>query len=169
MSTPGLVIVFGVAIVLLCGCAVGGVDEADNEGGVRQTAPAEVSVSAEPGTSSPTPTSHTPRIDASNPAPYIAGVVWADTTAGPSLQISPTNSGRYTVADAAMDDAWAEVLALEPVADTQTMRDQFDCHWRFARLTEPEKPTWNLEPERPVVTEQEMIAARCNPGMPEEQ
>jgi hypothetical protein len=47
------------------------------------------------------------------------------------------------------------------------MRAQFDCHWRFARIVEPDKPSWNLEPWRPVVTESEMVDARCNPGGPE--
>ena len=37
----------------------------------------------------------------------------------------------------------------------------------FARIAEPDKPSWNLEPWRPVVTESEMVDSRCNPGGPE--
>lgn len=67
-----------------------------------------------------------------------------------------------------MDQAWAEVLALAPRADTPGMKAQFDCHWNYARAIDPDKTSWNLEPNRPVLTEQEMISARCNPGAPEE-
>lgn len=88
---------------------------------------------------------------------------------GPSFQIEPTQAGRYTTAGAAMAAAWAEVLAIDPGADTPSMKAQFDCHWVFARAVEPEKPTWNLEPARPAVSGTEMIRARCNPGFAEEE
>ncbi|MGB3707629.1 DUF2599 domain-containing protein [Gordonia sp. (in: high G+C Gram-positive bacteria)] len=102
------------------------------------------------------------------PPPYIASATWADTAVGPSLQIAPTINGRRVQSPTAGTEAWREVLALDPSADTPGMKAQFDCHWTFARLVEPNKPTWNLEPNRPVVTPEEMIASRCNPGMPEE-
>lgn len=102
------------------------------------------------------------------PPPYIASATWADTAVGPSLQIAPTTNGRRVQSPTAGTEAWREVLALDPGADTPGMKAQFDCHWTFARLVEPNKPTWNLEPNRPVVTPEEMIASRCNPGMPEE-
>ena len=102
------------------------------------------------------------------PAPFVDHVVWAQTEVGPSLQIYPTASGRRTEDPAAMDQAWAEVLALAPRADTPGMKAQFDCHWNYARAIDPDKTSWNLEPNRPVLTEQEMISARCNPGAPEE-
>ncbi|MGB3604149.1 MAG: DUF2599 domain-containing protein [Gordonia sp. (in: high G+C Gram-positive bacteria)] len=102
------------------------------------------------------------------PPPYIASATWADTAVGPSLQIAPTINGRRVQSPTAGTEAWREVLALDPGADTPGMKAQFDCHWTFARLVEPNKPTWNLEPNRPVVTPEEMIASRCNPGMPEE-
>ena len=69
---------------------------------------------------------------------------------------------------ASADEAWAEVLVLSPDADTAGMRAQFICHWRFAELAQPGKPSWNLEPWRPVVDDAEMVASRCNPGGPEE-
>ncbi|MDL9936139.1 DUF2599 domain-containing protein [Gordonia sp. ABSL1-1] len=100
--------------------------------------------------------------------PYIDHVAWAQTEVGPSLQVYPTTSGRHTTDPAAMNVAWAEVVALDASAESPGMRAQFDCHWRFARIVDPEKASWNLEPERPVVDEQEMISARCNPGFAEE-
>ena len=48
------------------------------------------------------------------------------------------------------------------------MRAQFVCHWRFAEIAEPGKTSWNLEPWRPVVDDQAMVDAGCNPGGGEE-
>lgn len=100
--------------------------------------------------------------------PFIERVEWTDTEVGPSLSVFPTTSGRYTQDPTAMAAAWREVVALDAGADTPGMQAQFDCHWRFARIVEPEKPSWNLEPGRPVVSEEDMIGARCNPGFAEE-
>jgi hypothetical protein len=44
------------------------------------------------------------------------------------------------------------------------MHDQFLCHWTFARLADPEKRSWNLEPWRAAVGYQATVSARCNPG-----
>ncbi|MFW0785942.1 DUF2599 domain-containing protein [Gordonia sp. CPCC 206044] len=104
----------------------------------------------------------------SYPPPYVDHAEWVQTAVGPSLQIHPTQSGRRTEDPRGADVAWREVLAMDPDADTPGMRAQFDCHWTFARLVAPEKPSWNIEPSRPVVTEQEMVSTRCNPGAPEE-
>ncbi|NED61894.1 DUF2599 domain-containing protein [Streptomyces sp. SID10244] len=100
--------------------------------------------------------------------PYVDHVEWVQTAVGPSLQVHPTTSGRRTDDPRGADVAWHEVLTQAPDADTPGMRAQFDCHWQFARLVEPNKPSWNLEPSRPVVTDQVMIETRCNPGGPEE-
>ncbi|QHN27742.1 DUF2599 domain-containing protein [Gordonia pseudamarae] len=100
--------------------------------------------------------------------PYIDHLEWAETEVGPSLRIHPTVSGRNTDAPTAGDEAWSEILTLDPSAESPGMRAQFDCHWTFARLVDPDKTSWNLEPRRPVVTADEMIAARCNPGFAEE-
>ncbi|MDH3016028.1 DUF2599 domain-containing protein [Gordonia alkanivorans] len=100
--------------------------------------------------------------------PYIERVEWKDTEVGPSLSVFPTTSGRYTQDPSAMAAAWREVIGLDAGADTPGMQAQFDCHWRFARIVEPEKPSWNLEPGRPVVTEEDMVGSRCNPGFAEE-
>jgi hypothetical protein len=102
-------------------------------------------------------------------APFIDRVAWATTEQGPSLQVFPTESGRYVQGETDLDPAWAEVVALDPTADSPGMREQFACHWRFARIVAPDKTSWNLEPWRPVVTDAEMVASRCNPGGAEEQ
>nr|WP_244882496.1 DUF2599 domain-containing protein [Gordonia desulfuricans] len=109
-----------------------------------------------------------PATDAAHPPPYVDHVEWVQTAVGPSLQVHPTPAGRKTYSADGADVAWAEVLAADPGADTPGMRAQFDCHWTYARLVAPDKPSWNLEPRRPVVTQQEMAASRCNPGGPEE-
>ncbi|WP_342774305.1 DUF2599 domain-containing protein [Gordonia oryzae] len=109
-----------------------------------------------------------PTTDPVNLPPYIDHVQWVQTQVGPSLQIHPTSSGRKTTSDNGADVAWAEVLALAPNADTAGMRAQFDCHWTYARIVAPDKPSWNIEPDRPVVSQQEMINSMCNPGGPEE-
>lgn len=100
---------------------------------------------------------------------YVERTEW--TTAGNlvSLRVYPTDAGRRASAgffDA--DSAWAQVLATTPEADTEGMREQFVCHWRFAEMVQPGKVSWNLEPSRPVVNGAEMIESRCNPGAGEE-
>ncbi|MFZ2510921.1 MAG: DUF2599 domain-containing protein, partial [Gordonia sp. (in: high G+C Gram-positive bacteria)] len=112
-------------------------------------------------------TTRTP-VPPSLPPPYVESVEWVQTEVGPSLQIHPTRAGRTVTGDTVADTAWAEVLALAPDGDTPGMRAQFDCHWTFARLVDPEKTSWNLEPDRPVVSNEDMVAYRCNPGFAEE-
>ncbi|EGD55391.1 DUF2599 domain-containing protein [Gordonia neofelifaecis] len=141
---------------VLAGCSGGGSDSA----AASSSAPMPVT-STTLGSSDLTPT---PVL----PPPYIASATWAETEVGPSLQIAPTPNGRKVSSPTAGDEAWREVLRIEPNADTPGMKAQFDCHWTFARIVQPDKPTWNIEPNRPVVTPDEMIATRCNPGAPEE-
>ena len=64
------------------------------------------------------------------------------------------------------DEAWAEVLALAPDADTPGMRDQFLCHWQFAEFVEPGKTSWNLEPWRPVVDDARWSPPAAIPAAP---
>ncbi len=107
------------------------------------------------------------------PPPYISHTEWVDTAVGPSLQVYPTAAGRRVTAPQAQVQAWREVVASSAPygrfsAQSPGMHAQFDCHWVWARAVAPDKPSWNLEPLRPVVGEDEMVAARCNPGGPEE-
>ena len=99
--------------------------------------------------------------------PLIDHVHWGSTDKGAQLQVFPTEAGRTDKSDAAPARAWAEILADAPNANTPGMYDQFLCHWDFARLVEPDKPSWNLEPWRPAVGYQATVAASCNPGGPE--
>nr|WP_245569651.1 DUF2599 domain-containing protein [Gordonia shandongensis] len=142
-----------------------GTDAADDVTAPTTRASASESV---PPTSNPAASSATPSTTPVLPPPYIASLSWVQTEVGPSLQIVPTRNGRDVSSPTAGDEAWREVLDREPGADTPGMKEQFDCHWTFARLIDPEKPSWNLEPDRPVVSPDEMIATRCNPGGPEE-
>ncbi len=105
--------------------------------------------------------------------PFVDHTEWTRWGGGlTSLRVFPTPSGRAAASEpgtaASADEAWAEVLALSPDADTAGMRAQFICHWQFAELAQPGKASWNLEPWRPVVDDVEMVASRCNPGGPEE-
>ena len=105
--------------------------------------------------------------------PFIDHTAWTQWGGGlTSLRVFPTPSGRAAAREpgtaASADEAWAEVLALSPGADTAGMRAQFICHWQFAEVAQPGKASWNLEPWRPVVDDAEMVASGCNPGGPEE-
>jgi hypothetical protein len=103
--------------------------------------------------------------------PYIDHVQWAKWGDMSSLRVYPTESGRrasLVATTSAAGEAWAEVLTLSPDADMPGMRDQFMCHWELAELGQPGKVSWNLEPWRNVVSDEEMVDAHCNPGGTEE-
>jgi hypothetical protein len=104
--------------------------------------------------------------------PYVAQVEWAKWGDLSSLRVYPTDSARIAATQigttAQADEAWTEVLTLSPDADIPGMREQFMCHWSYAELAEPGKTSWNLEPWRPEVSGDEMVAAHCNPGGTEE-
>ena len=118
-----------------------------------------------------------PGTGVSSPAyspPFVDHTEWAQWGRDnlTSLRVYPTPAGRVAARQpgttAAADEAWAEVLAASPDADTAGMRAQFNCHWQFAEIAEPGKTSWNLEPWRPVVDDSQMFASRCNPGGSEE-
>jgi len=97
-------------------------------------------------------------------SPLIDHVEWITNSAGRQLQIFPTAAGRHDFFAGARDRAWHEVLAHAPTADTPGMRDQLYCHWDWAPLVQPDKPTWDLEPWRPDVGYDATVQALCNPG-----
>lgn len=99
--------------------------------------------------------------------PLIDHVSWTENIDGPRLLVVPTQAGRKTTAPGTDELAWQEVRALDADADAPGMRDQFLCHWVWARMVAPDKPSWNLEPWRPDVGYQATVAANCNPGGPE--
>jgi hypothetical protein len=105
--------------------------------------------------------------------PFVDHVEWVQWGNGPSLRVYPTPSARAAArqlgaGSADADEAWTEVLAKAPGADTPGMRAQFICHWQVAEFAEPGKTSWNLEPWRPVVDDATMLGAGCNPGGSEE-
>lgn len=112
-------------------------------------------------------TSPTPTVDPFAGQPLIDNTVWTDTIDGPRLLVHPTPAGRQTTYPGSDERAWQEVLTQAPDADSPGMRDQFLCHWVWARLVQPNKPSWNLEPWRPDVGYQATVDAHCNPGGPE--
>ncbi|MGV0740799.1 DUF2599 domain-containing protein [Mycolicibacterium sp. XJ870] len=103
---------------------------------------------------------------------FVDHVEWAKWGDLSSLRIYPTDTARQLArqpgTSVQAEDAWAQVLALAPDADIPGMRDQFICHWTFAELAEPGKSSWNVEPWRPEVPTDVMVAAGCNPGGTEE-
>ncbi|WP_301123717.1 DUF2599 domain-containing protein [Mycolicibacterium fortuitum] len=103
---------------------------------------------------------------------FVDHVEWAKWGDLSSLRVYPTDTARALTRQpgsaAQADQAWAEVLALSPDADLPGMREQFLCHWTFAELSEPGKTSWNLEPWRPEVSPELMLASGCNPGGSEE-
>ena len=104
--------------------------------------------------------------------PYVERVTWVSYDGLSTLRVYPTWAGRDVAddigkTDAQTDEAWGEVLALAPAADTPGMRSQILCHWHFAEFAQPGKTSWDLEPWRPPVDENTMLLAGCNPGGPE--
>lgn len=103
--------------------------------------------------------------------PFVDHTEWVHRGDLSSLRVYPTPAGREAagqVHNAQGDKAWTEVLALAPDADTPGMQAQFLCHWTYAEFAQPGKTSWNLEPWRPVVDDDTMVAAGCNPGGTEE-
>lgn len=106
------------------------------------------------------------------PPGYVDHTEWVSYGGRSSLRVYPTPSGRAAAlrldAGAQGEQAWREVLAGAPEADTPGMRDQFFCHWSYAEFARPGKTSWNLEPWRPVVDAVTMLESGCNPGAAEE-
>ncbi|WP_225730079.1 MULTISPECIES: DUF2599 domain-containing protein [unclassified Nocardia] len=96
--------------------------------------------------------------------PLIDHTTWTQDSDGRRLRVYPTIAGREDTWPGADERAWQEVLAMAPDADTPGMRDQFVCHWVWARMVMPNKESWNLEPWRPAVGYEATVAAQCNPG-----
>lgn len=165
-----------VAAVMLSGC-----------GAAEESAPVVIGSLEPAARAEPAPaqafTAATPTVPASTPkaiadptplapdqyadVPLIDHTEWTDAIDGRRLLVYPTTAGRADTYPTAGDRAWQEVVADSPEADTPGMRDQFRCHWEWARVVAPNKPSWNLEPWRPDVGYQETVNALCNPGGPE--
>ncbi|MFD8493712.1 DUF2599 domain-containing protein [Amycolatopsis sp. NPDC059657] len=94
----------------------------------------------------------------------IDHTAWLTDPKGPRLAVFPTEYGRTSAPASAWASAWNEVVALAPSANQQNMKDQFRCHYDFARATAPDKPSWNLEQWRPDVGYLATVLAQCNPS-----
>lgn len=90
---------------------------------------------------------------------YWVGTRWEDVgEGGESLVTSPSQCVR-DAGFVALNDAWQALIAIEPRANVEGMRDQLACHLIGA----PTKETWNLEPWRPAVGLRETMSNMCNP------
>ncbi|MEU4311649.1 DUF2599 domain-containing protein [Nocardia sp. NPDC024068] len=108
-----------------------------------------------------------PTVDPYAGMPLIERLEWTSNADGTRLMVHPTRAGRDTTFPGSDARAWQEVVRSDPAADTPGMWNQFRCHWDWARLIAPEKPSWNLEPWRPPVGYDATVDAACNPGGPE--
>lgn len=160
------------AALLLCATlllAISGC-ETDQPASVAATTldpPAVTTSIAATATSISTSSAATPTVDPYADQALIDHIEWTVAIDGPRLLVFPTPAGRHTTFPGSEDRAWQEVLAQSAAADTPGMRDQFVCHWHWARMVAPNKPSWNLEPWRPALDYQAIVQAGCNPGGPE--
>lgn len=140
------------------------------ETGTAPTAPPSTTTTISTTTGTHTtsrPVTTIPTVDPFADVPLIDHVEWVQAVDGPRLLVHPSNAGRRTTFPGSDERAWREILTASPDADTPGMRDQFVCHWVWARLVARDKPTWNLEPWRPNVGYDATVEAACNPGGPE--
>ncbi len=162
---------FGAAPLLSLVVAVSGCGAADHSepvaigpGPTQHTTTAPAPTTATAIAATPTPA---PAVDPFADAPLIDHTEWTDDADGRRLHVYPTAAGRADTVPTAVDRAWGEVVADAADADSPGMYDQFRCHWEWARLLRPDKPSWNLEPWRPAVGYDATVQAGCNPGGPE--
>lgn len=100
-------------------------------------------------------------VSATFAATAVRDATWRDLAGegGRSLAVEPATWARRGGL-AAEEAVWSALVAAEPEADAQNVRDQLTCHLIGAQ----DKATWNLEPWRPDVGLLETIAALCNPS-----
>ena len=99
--------------------------------------------------------------------PFVARAQWVRGSGGRSLQIFPTASGRAAQGASMTTRRGARWSGSAPDADQPGMRAQFDCHWTFARLVDPDKPSWNIEPWRRSSPTRRWWMPGATPGAPE--
>ncbi|MFR9749469.1 DUF2599 domain-containing protein [Nocardia sp. 004] len=155
------------SLAVACGCAEPDTESAADATAISTTAARDSIIPGRPTAEGALPSSTAPAVDPYADLPLIDHVTWVDTIDGPRLLVFPTPAGRQTTFPGAAERAWQEIRAESTNADTPGMRDQFICHWAWARLVQPNKPSWNLEPWRPAVGYPATVEAGCNPGGPE--
>lgn len=98
---------------------------------------------------------------------YFSSFAWITRDGVKSLSLTPTS---YTLnapdpgeAAVRMIDSWNKLYAVHSSSsnwyNTGGMKDQYECHYNFAKAKTP----WNLEPSRPDVSYTATVAALCNP------
>ncbi|MDQ2796833.1 MAG: DUF2599 domain-containing protein [Actinomycetota bacterium] len=152
----GLVLVTGAGVVAVAGCSPTTL--------VRDVAELTPSASTTPSVDPSSSPSSTAGQSAGVRPPYVAQARWVNAARGRSLHIFPTAAGRDAQGVTAEDEAWSEVVRLASDAAQPGIRAQFDCHWTYARLLDPAKVSWNIEPWRPIVSDSRMVQTGCNPG-----
>lgn len=88
-------------------------------------------------------------------------LTWTDRgeDGGKSLLVAPSKWAQEA-GFSGWEATWREIIAAEPSADTNSMRNQLICHTIGAVNHE----VWHLEPWRPDVGLTSVLAARCNPS-----
>jgi hypothetical protein len=102
------------------------------------------------------------------PPNYVETAEWVDTEEGPTLVVTPTAAARAAQGSyQAGMDGWDQLEALMPDLAANPargrLRYQYICHQQFATVKEPDKPTWDLELDRPDVDYAATVQASCNP------
>lgn len=151
-------------LAILSALATTGCVSSNSDIGSDSAPAATITTIAVPATAITRPT---PTVDPYAGQALIDQVEWTENADGPRLKVHPTQAGRDTTFPGSDRRAWREIRTADPAADTPGMWDQFRCHWAWARLIAPDKPTWNLEPWRPPVGYDATVDAACNPGGPE--
>jgi hypothetical protein len=106
---------------------------------------------------------------ATRPQPaYIAEAHWEETEEGPTLVVTPTDEARaakgsWLAGSAGWDQPEAAVDGLAQHPGRVHLRHQYICHQQFATIEAPDKPTWDLEADRPDVGYAATVEAKCNP------
>ncbi|SER70282.1 DUF2599 domain-containing protein [Psychrobacillus sp. OK032] len=106
-------------------------------------------------------------ITASTFSTYFSEMKWIDRGGIKSLSLAQkpylTNASDDGLERVKKLDAWDKVASIHRSnnqwSNTNGMRNQFDCHFDFAK----KKDSWNLEPHRPNVDYLTTVIARCNP------
>lgn len=98
---------------------------------------------------------------------YFENGSWTMDEFGPVIKLTPTACGRKVDVNSRESLALLEIEMLKKYGQYKDMTNlygvfnQLECHIRRY----PDKPTWNLEPQRPFVGLATTLNAECNPAV----
>lgn len=98
---------------------------------------------------------------------YFERGAWTLDAWGPVVELTPTACARKVEIDSRVELAVLEIEMLKKYGQHKEMTNvygvlnQLECHIRRY----PDKPTWNLEPQRPFVGLATTLNADCNPSV----